>query len=256
MDLNVKIVTFAPGDELAEFSAPFLDGLPFPKERRADFTNDYLTTLLGIEADWLVHVDVDAFVFATERITGLIRHMEAGGYVCCGMPDGGVVSVRGHNPVACNPFFMIVHRRALKDALLGDPGFARTSWDEQYREHTPELVRQRDLPYAYDDYEPYYGFFFWLCKHRFKVLHLDAEPSPHEPEQITTLLKDQESRPFLLHTWYAREYMRTEPRWPALMRIPLLRRWLPRCRRPGPHFDRINRVIARARELRHAAGSA
>lgn len=222
--MNAKLVTFSQHPELYEVAAAMIN-LPYPKVVFDSWSPRYIIDTLEIEADWLIHFDADTFVFDPNRIQRLMEFMDAEKIACCGMPDGGVVDIRFHNPVACNPFFNIINRKLVLESKERDPGIVGTPWQEHYRRHTPLFVRGKGRKFSYDYFEPFYGLYFWFCKHGFKILYLDAETWKGEPEQYSTLLKDHTGVFFLLHTWYSREYH-------------------------GAHRNRINRAIGYAQELR------
>lgn len=229
---TVKVITFAPCEDLMRLSAPF-HNMPYPKVLFRNWAPDYFKAILAEDADWLVHVDVDALLIDPSRVTSLIQHMKLQGFVCAGMPDGGAVWIRDHNPVACNAFFLIIHRAAIADAMKHEPNLLKTRWHDHYRKHTPSIAKNRGVAIQYDNYEHYYGFFNWLHKHCRKVLFLDACQWDGEPAGITTVLKDHEGQPFLLHTWYARENVVSVPLWEWLSRVPSLHRLCPTIKRPG-----------------------
>jgi hypothetical protein len=199
--------------------------------------------------DWYIHLDEDAFVFRPESIQRILDHMEKNGYVCGGMPDGGAVSIRFHNPVACNPFFLIVHRKALLQAYAEEPDVMSCAWSDEYERYTPSFVRESGLPYAYDQFEQYYPFFNWICKSRMPTLYLQAETWSKEPEGITTLLQDSDKRPFLLHTWYSREYSFKRYRYNWTANLPSAWRWAPKVEVGSTHKERIDRVIRQVGSL-------
>jgi hypothetical protein len=116
---DVRIVTYTQVPELYSISSELID-LPYPKLALRNWSHRYVADLMNMEADWIIHIDEDAFVIDSSRIQSLLDYMEANNFACCGMPDGGV-SYRTHNPVACNPFFNIINRRLVKDALARDP---------------------------------------------------------------------------------------------------------------------------------------
>ncbi|MEW6161263.1 MAG: hypothetical protein AB1813_27865 [Verrucomicrobiota bacterium] len=253
----MEILSYSQHPELFELSSQLVD-LPYPRRAIKTWQPHYTVDLVkNFESDWIIHLDEDAFLLNSTAILRLMEAMVQGGFVCCGMPDGGVIDLRFHNPVACNPFFLILHRAALLQQLAVDPDIESQRWQEQYRVHTPDFVRSRGKRFEYNEAEPYYCLFFWLCRHGFKTLYLDAEPWPDEAEGITTLLKDHEGNPFLLHTWYSREFRVRQPIWKAGCQLPLARFWMPHRLIRGPHFERITRaaayVQARAKLDRHAS---
>ncbi len=205
---------------------------------------------MGIESDWIVHVDEDAFVFDAHRIDPLMAYMEENGYAACAMPDGGVIPHRFHNPVACNPFFMILNRRAILDRTGNNPPFT-AQWDPAWENAVPDIARQGNVAFSFDAFEPYYGFFFWLLKNGLRILYLSAQQWSREPEGITTVLNDHLGEGFVLHTWYSRDYrVWRSSKYPLLRRV---RRWLtgrPDVLRPGPHYRRIKAAMKWALRMR------
>jgi hypothetical protein len=115
----------------------------------------------------------------------------------------------------------------------------------------PHLALSKGVKYLFDEFEPYYGFYFWLCKHGFEILYLDAEQWKHEKEGISTVLKDHTRTPFVVHTWYAREYSPPRMRFRRLVK-DFLRGVYRLCRQPkhGPHYERIQRAVDAVRQMR------
>jgi hypothetical protein len=245
--MHAKFVTFTQQPKLYELSSAMMD-LPYqrvafrnypypaggPREAVAQKlktnypsidANHMFHDLLQIDADWLICVDEDAFAFAPKRIQSLLEYMQAGNFVVCGVPDGGVIEHRVHNPVACNCFFTILNRKFVVETADRDLNILATSWDESYRRYAAPFVGAEGKQFSYDYFEPYYGFFFWCCKQHLRILYLDAAAWDGEPERCSTLLKDHTGQPFLLHTWYAREYI-------------------------GSHQGRIDRAMQHALKLR------
>ena len=235
-DLNIKVVTFTHRPELYRIAAAMMDDLPYPKialhEYPGSNVNGAFDMALAVGADWLIHIDEDAFVFAPERIPRLVNYMANNGFALCGVPDGGVVEHRRHNPVVCNPFFSIVNVKLILERAKDTSSTQNTQWDESYGAYTAPFVGRDGKQFAYDHFESWYGAYFWLCKQGLRVLYLDAAAWEGEPEGLSTLVKDHTGEFFLLHTWFAREY-------------------------DGKHRARIDRAIQHALELwaKHRAAS-
>lgn len=163
--------------------------------------DDYFYQLLYIEADWVINIDEDAFVTNPKRLVNLVHYMEQEGYVCAGMPDGGVCHHRFHNPVVQNAFFNIINVSKIRDdfCLLE----AKPLWHKkEYEDFLPTQIVTGQ--YAFDNFEPYYPFFFWFLKHKHKMLYLDA--FDWNRDETSTVLLDHEGKPFLIHCWYSRVY--------------------------------------------------
>jgi hypothetical protein len=175
-----------------------------------------LTAIADEEADYVINLDEDAFVTDNAAMVELLDHVIEHGYVNCGMPDGGVVTTRHHNPWVTNPFFTIMDTRVLREHIDGEPWVG-----------TPVLASIDGFPrellrcwYEPGSFEPYDEFLTWVAM-TFPVLYLDAET---HYDGITTILRNHEGKPFLRHAWYGRDYHRQRH-----------------------HFDRINTVIAECR---------
>lgn len=158
----------------------------------------YLKYILGLDADWVVNVDEDAFVVSQSALLELLGYMQENNYDYCGMPDGGLVSIRRHNPTAMNAYFNIFHAAKIKPRL-GEfrAGEHNAGNSGRHRFNFANL-------YAYDDFEPYYPLFFWLLKAGFKPLYLMN--AMQDADGITTLLGNHKADLMLKHTWYAREW--------------------------------------------------
>jgi len=170
---------------------------------------DYLHLLFEFDADWIINIDEDCFVFDNGRIEGLLKHMQENGFDYCGIPDGGACVHRFHNPVVTNPFFNIFHAAAIRPKLRATNVFGvnRIQYTPDLERFTPRELLRPDHAYAYDNFECFYGLFFWLLQEGFKPLFL---PSVELEDGITTELRDHRGDPFLYHTWFTRKYTRDE----------------------------------------------
>jgi hypothetical protein len=127
--------------------------------------------------------------------------MEEAGYAACGMPDGGVVPIRRHNPSACNVFFNVFDLRRVRPAWADWARVLGLRHRPAYERAAPPFARR--TAYRFDDFEPYYGAFFALLEVGERILYLDAE---EWRDGVTTLVKTPDGRPLLLHGWYARDW--------------------------------------------------
>lgn len=209
VDAPILVVTRSMNDRLYAMSDELL-GLPYPRVRVTNCpgfhgATRYLFALFQTDAEWVINVDEDAFVFDPLRILALLDHMRENEYVYCGNPDGGVCRHRFHNPVAVNPFFNIYHAARIRPKLTETPvaQINATRHSPALERFTPEALLKPGFDYAFDDYEPFYGFFFWLLEQDFKPLYLDSRELE---DGLTTELFDHEGAPFLWHTWFARQY--------------------------------------------------
>lgn len=161
----------------------------------------YFRELLELDADWVVNIDEDAFLLAPNALLDLIYLMDQRGYAACGMPDGGVVPIRRHNPVACNAFFNVFDMRRVRKVWNNWQRAVNSSWRPEYEQFVPSFANRGER--AFDRFEPYYGLFFSLIEASESILYLDAE---EWSDGVSTLLKSPEGRDLVLHGWYAREW--------------------------------------------------
>ena len=162
----------------------------------------YLYSLLSFDADWVVNLDEDAFLFDAQALERLQQHMAAEGFACCGMPDGGVVSMRYHNPLVPNPFFNVINTARLRRNFSLEAVWS-VKWRDEWKSLAPaNLLRSQ---HAFDCFECYYQFFFWMLEQNLRILYLDAYT--WEEDGTSTILRNHEGSPFLLHCWYGRQYI-------------------------------------------------
>lgn len=127
--------------------------------------------------------------------------MEQGGHAACGMPDGGVVRIRRHNPAACNAYFNVFDMRRVRPIWANWDRVVSASHRPEYEKMTaPFATRTR---FAFDHFERYYGVFFSLLEAGESILYLDAE---EWQDGVSTLLKDAGGAPLLIHAWYTRNW--------------------------------------------------
>jgi O-methyltransferase len=151
---------------------------------------------LQTEAEWLVNIDEDVFALDYGRILDLIHHMERHGFEAAGLPDGGYLRPRSHNPLVLNPFFNVFNLRRIRSLSNLD-----------YSSMSPDLIAKAPVTlsrqYRYDDFEPFYPLFFALHRANIRFLYLAGET---HSDGISTILHDHEGRPLLIHTWFGRRY--------------------------------------------------
>ena len=140
---------------------------------------------------------------------GLLEYMERENFAFCGVPDGGACVHRFHNPVVTNPFFNIYHVKRIRPVLraVEVPTLNRMKHDTDLEPFTPHHLLKEGHAWAYDNFECFYGLFFWLLRNGFKPLYL---PSAELEDGITTEVCDHTGTPMLYHTWFTRQYGRDE----------------------------------------------
>lgn len=157
--------------------------------------------ILRSKADIIINIDEDAFITDNQALKDLIEFTIDNKIINCGMPDGGVVDIRKHNPLVTNPFFNILNIPEIKKKFdLRSIIKNYNCHDKKFEKFTPKHLLRTE--YKYDFYEPYVPFFLWLTNN-FKTLFLDAQV---HPDGISTILKNHKNEPFLNHSWYSRFY--------------------------------------------------
>jgi len=205
LELPVLIVTRSMHEELYNLSSALID-LPFKKVRICGaHAQWYLYGLFEHDAEWVINIDEDAFVWDPGKILRLLDFMRDNDLACCGCPDGGVVWHRFHNPVIPNPFFNVFHLKKMKAAYRGVPDIERVGFDDSLKRFTAPFVQGTlGKEYSYDMFEPYYSFFLWILKQGFRILYLRADS--WSEDLLSTVPMDHRDEPFLIHTWFAREW--------------------------------------------------
>jgi hypothetical protein len=161
----------------------------------------YFRELLKIDADWVVNLDEDAFVLRPDLLLGLVRQMESEGYAACGMPDGGVVRIRYHNPAACNAFFNVFDMRRVRPVWENWERVKAATHQPEYESRVASFAKR--TPFVFDHFERYYGVFFSLLDVGERILYLDAE---EWQDRVSTLLRTVTGEALLIHCWYTRNW--------------------------------------------------
>jgi hypothetical protein len=208
--MRIAIATRSMNDCLYEASCDLLRWSPLGADSRSDVPRHriqntdnfgYFRELLSLAADWIISVDEDAFVLEPGRLLDLVQAMEQGGYAACGMPDGGVVPIRRHNPVACNAYFNVLDLRRVRRVWSNWERVVAAKHQPAYESRVADFAKR--TTFAFDHFERYYGVFFSLLEAGERILYLDAETWQ---DGVSTLLKDTAGRPLLIHCWYTRHW--------------------------------------------------
>jgi len=157
-----------------------------------------------VEDDHAILLDEDAFILDFSRVERLLSWAKSIASVCIGMPEGGVLPIRQHNPNAMNPFFNIIDLTVLR--RFWDPEEIQSHQGDGAKMTTvvpPPDVLTTGAAYTFNDFEGYYCFYFWL---QAKGLRLDWLTGHTHTDGISTILYDNTREPMLIHTWYARRY--------------------------------------------------
>lgn len=202
---RIEIFTRSMNHRLYACARQTFEALGYPCHRLLGTTADgYLKRLLRSRADYVVNIDEDAFITDPAACAELIEYCIDKGIVNCGMPDGGVLPIRTHNPLVTNPFFNVLDVRTLRLRFSEREMNKYAVHRSEYEQRTPYHLLRDGVSYLYDDFEPYYPFFLWTSQN-FETLYLDgAEHS----DGYSTILRNHLGKPFLIHTWYSRDYGR------------------------------------------------
>ncbi|MCB0324282.1 MAG: glycosyltransferase [Bdellovibrionales bacterium] len=200
---RVVIVTRSINDRLFELSGALLDpAVPRIKLTGTD-ADSYFYAFNDIDAEWIINIDEDAFVMDWPRIMKLLDHMERENIDCCGVPDGGVIDHRFHNPISPNPYFSIHCNRNIR-AKFDRAAIDKSTFADDLLPHAPSHLFKKNHRYEFDNFEPYYKYFFWLLRTGSKLLYLDAGAWARDP--VASVTFDHERQPLLIHSWYARDF--------------------------------------------------
>ena len=158
----------------------------------------------NVETRWAVMLDEDAFVVSNDRLRELVSWAGRSGHAAVGVPDGGVIARRDHNPNALNLFFNVLDLEAIRRVWNADEC---QRWMNRGAEMEsawpPEALLKAEVPYRFDDYEPYYCFYFWLAAAGLSTGYLDARL---HSDGLSAIVLSREGEPVVVHSWYAREF--------------------------------------------------
>lgn len=205
---RIKIYTRSANVELYNYSQRLIN-LPYKRVRLYGTTADgYLYKMLeDKECDIAINIDEDAFVVDNNALQELLDYVEKNDIICCGMNDGGADCIRILNPIVMNPFFNIINLKAIREKYNREEieAFDYEANKKELIKKLPKELQNYD-GLKYDNYEPYYHFFFWLIKN-FKTEYLYVK---QHDDGYTTILYNQNKKPILLHTWFSRDFGKDE----------------------------------------------
>lgn len=214
---KIKIYTRSANVELYRYSQKLID-LPYKRVRLYGTTADgyFYQMLEDQKCDVAINIDEDAFVMDNVALQSLLDYVIENDIVCCGMHDGGVLPIRFCNPIIQNPFFNIINLKAIREKFNREEieHFDYAAHKEELKKLLPDYLKDYE-GLKYDNYEPYYNFFFWVAKN-FKLMYLDVD---EHKDGYTTIVYNQEHKPILLHTWWSREYGKDEIHTPRIKAV-------------------------------------
>jgi hypothetical protein len=171
--MRIVVAARSMNDVLYQASGEWLGALGDRRRFTGTDNFGYFRELLTLDAAWVINLDEDAFVLDPPRLTDLVRHMEAHGYAACGMPDGGVVPIRRHNPAACNASFNVFDLRRVPPVWQDWQRMQEATHRPAYEQGVAGFTRRS--PSAFDHFERYYGVFFALLGAGERILYLTGK---------------------------------------------------------------------------------
>jgi hypothetical protein len=203
---KIKIVTNSQHDDLFEISKSFYSDLPFECINISgkngmyglQFLEHAIKTLTDV--DWMIYIDEDCFITNKGAMLHLLFHQIRNNIGFSGMPDGGVIRHRFHNPVGINLFFSIINLKRVREEYLKSKGF--NSFSKDLERFTPHHLLKKDFKISYDNFEPYYIIFFLCLRKGMIPLYLDAYD--FKDDEYATVLKNHLGVDFAHHSWFSR----------------------------------------------------
>jgi len=165
----------------------------------------FLDRALEQDSDYTIHIDEDCFLYEPKQLDNLICYLEANDdVVFAGIPDGGHY-YRVHNPCACNLFFVVFKTEAVRRILASNPDWKSLQFKDSYRVRAglENVVLDRSR-IAYDDYEPYYPFFWSILESGKRINYLDNRLD--SDLFSTDVYFNGAKRPMARHMWYLRSW--------------------------------------------------
>lgn len=197
-----------------------------------------------IQENFIINIDTDCFLTNHKGMWEVFDEFVEYGYALCGMPDGGVISHRCHNPLFINPFFSIWDLRQMRKMNLAAVNDVTAM--ARFSELLPRWVLKKNhpiaspqykrlltvfedglVPYgaANDFFEPYYAIQSAILNNGGKIMYMNADDAPEiDGDGACTKLYGLRDEVIALHSWFARSY--TDG---------------------GEHFDRINKIYEHAK---------
>ena len=206
---DIGIIINTMNDELLEISLKQYEKLPYNRYIINGKGGLYGLSLLEsiitkneINHKYLVFIDEDCFITKPESIINMVDFMENEGVHVCGVPDGGVVSARGHNPFYPNLFFVILNLEKIREVYTTNINKTNIEYK------LPNIIKRN---YIIDDFEPYYKVFSKLLNNGLKFHYLNADDvrdihTDLVDDKISSLVYDTDGDIFAYHSWYARQF--------------------------------------------------
>jgi hypothetical protein len=180
--------------------------------------------------DYLVYFDDDFFLSDPEEFISTLQYFIDNDYTFAGMPDGGVVSHRFHNPISINTFFVIFNLKFIKQVFKKNK-VHRSYYSKDLDKFIPRhLLKKKEniktLNYerfksfidegfepfsvSLDNFEPYYRIFFYLLRNGARPLYLGADDADETDDKgWCTKLYGINGKAMGYHCWFSRNFETT-----------------------------------------------
>lgn len=167
---------------------------------------DWLKALPTLKSEHVILVDEDCFILDKSEIEKTIEKMSQENAALAGVPDAGF-ALRNFNSRAINPFFMIVNRQQLLNALQYNPSWRYFRFKESYK--------KEDTIVTNPDFEPFYSLFWAVIENHAEILYLTPKDDYTLADDLgqnpaTTVHLTKGSDPMALHMWYSRKWEEPE----------------------------------------------
>lgn len=188
--------------------------------------NQYFDTIINLNCDYIVSFDIDCFIFNFESIIDLIQYLDNTDYSYVGFLDCGDTIVQ-------NQAFNIFKVKDIKPIWLSSDFKKNENYKKHPKQNEPTIDGQ-----VHRFREPYYRYYLSLYYNKIKQLNLKNSlfnfnngeltnlNTIHPPKEAnltteinTTVIFDNNDKPFCTHTWYSRHYKDGDPNYYGSKRI-------------------------------------
>lgn len=159
--------------------------------------------------DYVALVDEDCFLLDREQFVEMLQWLEGDpALAVVATPDGGTFH-RDYNPAACNTFFTIIRREALR-AATDREGWRELRWSDVRDKAAFDHVAQLDASRIHWDFdERYYPFFWAVLDAGFTIRYV--APQLNTELLASELRCGQATAPMLVHMWWLRTWHEATP---------------------------------------------
>ncbi len=212
---RLLFVTTSLGTKWESYSQALIKrGYPSHKRIIMDGTRNwspmrFLYPALSEDSDYTIHCDEDCFLYDPSQLDMLISRMEEDeDIVLAGTPDRDFY-YRDHNPYACNLFFLVFKTPAIRRMIESNPEWPSYRFKESFRlAEDPDTASLTHANAQYDDFEPYYGFFWMILESKKKITYLKSQINPKFLS--TDIFITDAPTPLARHMWYLRSWKMSE----------------------------------------------